>query len=118
MTQHFCPVCKTQLVEKFTWRGILLAILCFPCGILCCLRKRKLRCQSCDHEVYIVNGSVPKVVKSFGQYTNFKWQFLRRNQDIPDPQVSTTLPQNVDAEIDGAGPSHPNQSTTTQSSQA
>uniref|UniRef100_A0AC35FUD6 Membrane protein BRI3 n=1 Tax=Panagrolaimus sp. PS1159 TaxID=55785 RepID=A0AC35FUD6_9BILA len=117
MTQHFCPVCKTQLVEKFTWKGILMAILCFPCGIFCCMRRRKLRCQHCDHEVYIVEDTVPKVVKSFKYYTNFKWQF-RRNQNIPDPIVSTTLPQNVDVEADQVGPGQPPPSTQTQSSQA
>lgn len=63
-----------------------------------------------------MEDTVPKVVKNFKYYTNFKWQF-RRNQNIPDPIVSTTLPQNVDIEADQVGPGQPPPSTQIHSSQ-
>uniref|UniRef100_A0A915CYT5 Membrane protein BRI3 n=1 Tax=Ditylenchus dipsaci TaxID=166011 RepID=A0A915CYT5_9BILA len=75
-----CPVCHKPLKEKFTWRGILWAIFCFPCGMFCCFRRRTLRCKTCDFEVIISDGSIPRVARAYKSYNLFKWQFsFRRN---------------------------------------
>uniref|UniRef100_A0AC34RRD0 Membrane protein BRI3 n=1 Tax=Panagrolaimus sp. JU765 TaxID=591449 RepID=A0AC34RRD0_9BILA len=78
MTRHICPVCKNPLKEKFDWKGILFAILCFPCGIFCCIRRRRLRCKQCEHEVYIADGSIPTIVSAYKEFGNFKWQFSKK----------------------------------------
>ncbi|CAB3376119.1 Hypothetical predicted protein [Cloeon dipterum] len=43
-----CPVCRVGFLEDdFTCLGILLAILFFPFGILCCLALKNRRCSNC-----------------------------------------------------------------------
>ncbi|XP_059477039.1 membrane protein BRI3 [Neocloeon triangulifer] len=43
-----CPVCRVGFLEDdYTCLGILLAILFFPFGILCCLALRNRRCSNC-----------------------------------------------------------------------
>ncbi|KAJ8959334.1 hypothetical protein NQ318_022020 [Aromia moschata] len=47
-----CPVCHNG-----SWTGTysccawLLAIFCFPCGILCCCCMRKKKCTKCGYTV-------------------------------------------------------------------
>lgn len=46
--QGNCPVCKAgYIVEEFTCCGIVLAILFFPLGLLCCFLMRERKCSSC-----------------------------------------------------------------------
>jgi len=43
-----CPACRVGILEEdYTCLGILLAILFFPIGILCCLAFRQRRCPNC-----------------------------------------------------------------------
>ncbi|CAD6195673.1 unnamed protein product [Caenorhabditis auriculariae] len=57
--QNICPSCgKPQLKRRFDWRAILYAILCFPCGIYCCLRRRSRYCRGCHCDV-IQSGERP-----------------------------------------------------------
>lgn len=43
-----CPVCRTGHLQKsYSCLGVCLAIVLFPCGILCCL---KLTDRVCDNE--------------------------------------------------------------------
>ncbi|RWS14487.1 brain protein I3-like protein [Dinothrombium tinctorium] len=43
-----CPVCRVGVLEEdFTCLGVLLALICFPLGILCCLALRQRRCPNC-----------------------------------------------------------------------
>ncbi|KAF4519804.1 hypothetical protein B566_EDAN006818 [Ephemera danica] len=43
-----CPVCRVGYLEDdYTCLGLLLAILFFPLGILCCLALRNRRCSNC-----------------------------------------------------------------------
>jgi len=44
-----CPNCQVgYIVQEFSVVGILLAIFCFPCGVLCCLMLTGRRCTSCN----------------------------------------------------------------------
>lgn len=46
--ESLCPVCRRGHLQKsYSGLGICLAILLFPCGILCCL---KLTDRVCDNE--------------------------------------------------------------------
>uniref|UniRef100_G1PZX8 Membrane protein BRI3 n=1 Tax=Myotis lucifugus TaxID=59463 RepID=G1PZX8_MYOLU len=43
-----CPVCRVGVLEdSFTFLGILLAIVFFPFGFICCFALRKRRCPNC-----------------------------------------------------------------------
>ncbi|CAG0902612.1 unnamed protein product [Darwinula stevensoni] len=43
-----CPACRVGILyDDFTLLGILMAILFFPMGILCCLALRQKRCSNC-----------------------------------------------------------------------
>ncbi|CAG2118113.1 unnamed protein product [Medioppia subpectinata] len=43
-----CPACRVGVLEEdFTCLGILLALLFFPLGILCCFALRQRRCPNC-----------------------------------------------------------------------
>ncbi|CAJ0948131.1 unnamed protein product, partial [Mesorhabditis belari] len=47
-----CPDCNTHSVShRFTWKGLLYAILCFPCGIYFCFRRRERHCSKCHCEI-------------------------------------------------------------------
>lgn len=46
-TDSLCPVCRTGTLQKtYTCLGICLAIVLFPCGIICCLN---LTDRVCDN---------------------------------------------------------------------
>jgi len=43
-----CPVCRIgSLEEDFTCLGVLIGILLFPLGLICCLAMRNKRCTHC-----------------------------------------------------------------------
>jgi len=43
-----CPACRIGVLEQeFTFLGILLCLLFFPLGILCCLALQQRRCLNC-----------------------------------------------------------------------
>ncbi|CAH1170094.1 unnamed protein product [Phaedon cochleariae] len=43
-----CPACRIGVLEdNYTCLGLLLAILFFPAGILCCLLLKDKRCSNC-----------------------------------------------------------------------
>ena len=43
-----CPVCHSgHLVDQFSTCGIILAILFFPWGIICCLMMKERVCSHC-----------------------------------------------------------------------
>uniref|UniRef100_A0A1I7WXD7 Brain protein I3 n=1 Tax=Heterorhabditis bacteriophora TaxID=37862 RepID=A0A1I7WXD7_HETBA len=47
-----CPDCDKQTVRwRYTLRGILYAVLLFPCGIYCCLKKKQQYCPQCKCDV-------------------------------------------------------------------
>ncbi|EFP12123.1 hypothetical protein CRE_03338 [Caenorhabditis remanei] len=47
-----CPACHEKRVKsRFSWRAILWAIFCFPCGIYCCLRRKTYYCSQCECDV-------------------------------------------------------------------
>uniref|UniRef100_A0A1I8EKB9 Brain protein I3 n=1 Tax=Wuchereria bancrofti TaxID=6293 RepID=A0A1I8EKB9_WUCBA len=51
MAMAVCPVCKVDSVKKrLTWRGLLHGMLCFPCGIYCCMKSRVWFCPLCTNE--------------------------------------------------------------------
>ncbi|XP_071797567.1 uncharacterized protein [Asterias amurensis] len=45
-----CPNCggSGTVKEQFTMSGILLAVFCFPIGVLCCISMRERVCSSCQ----------------------------------------------------------------------
>ncbi|VDN60203.1 unnamed protein product [Dracunculus medinensis] len=47
---YICPNCKVDSIKKqFTWKGVLYGILCFPCGLYCCLKSyRQQYCPLCE----------------------------------------------------------------------
>ncbi|CAP33825.1 Protein CBG15628 [Caenorhabditis briggsae] len=47
-----CPACHEKRVKsRFSWRAILWAIFCFPCGFYCCLRRKTYYCTHCQCDV-------------------------------------------------------------------
>ncbi|XP_001377835.1 brain protein I3 [Monodelphis domestica] len=43
-----CPACRVGVLEEsFTCLGIILAILFFPIGIICCFALRRQKCPNC-----------------------------------------------------------------------
>jgi Uncharacterized conserved protein (DUF2367) len=43
-----CPACRIGMLDDdYTCCGILLAILCFPVGIICCCLMKNKRCTNC-----------------------------------------------------------------------
>ncbi|VDP33756.1 unnamed protein product [Heligmosomoides polygyrus] len=47
-----CPDCQSRTVRwRNTLTGVLWAVLCFPCGIYCCLKRRQQHCSQCDCDV-------------------------------------------------------------------
>ncbi|XP_036597293.1 brain protein I3 isoform X1 [Trichosurus vulpecula] len=43
-----CPACRVGVLEEsFTCLGILLAILLFPIGFICCFALRRQKCPNC-----------------------------------------------------------------------
>uniref|UniRef100_A0A914C7P0 Membrane protein BRI3 n=1 Tax=Acrobeloides nanus TaxID=290746 RepID=A0A914C7P0_9BILA len=87
---HLCPVCHNRLKVNCTWKRILWAIFCFPCGLLCCTRRRKWRCRHCGEEVIISNGSVPTIVEAYKHYKDFKWQFPSKHRAPSDTKPAVT----------------------------
>ncbi|VDO39121.1 unnamed protein product [Brugia timori] len=55
MAMAVCPVCKVDSVKKrLTLRGLLHGMLCFPCGIYCCMKSRVWFCPLCTNEVKVI----------------------------------------------------------------
>lgn len=105
---RLCPDCHRQLQEKFTWRGILYAIFCFPCGIFFCYRKRRLQCPSCNYEVIISDGSVPTIAQAYKHYKEFKWEFSTKKKDESttdktEPATDSTQPNRPSTVTSGYG---------------
>ncbi|KAL4240194.1 hypothetical protein ACF0H5_000988 [Mactra antiquata] len=47
-----CPVCGLGVIrERATFIGILLAILFFPIGIICCVMMVEKRCNNCNAKI-------------------------------------------------------------------
>ncbi|CAL2041857.1 unnamed protein product [Caenorhabditis brenneri] len=47
-----CPACHQKKVQsRYSWRAILYAIFCFPCGFWCCLRRKTYYCTECQCDV-------------------------------------------------------------------
>uniref|UniRef100_A0A8R1XNC2 Brain protein I3 n=1 Tax=Onchocerca volvulus TaxID=6282 RepID=A0A8R1XNC2_ONCVO len=68
-----CPVCKVNSVKKrATWRGLLYCILCFPCGIYCCLKNRVWFCPLCTNEINYSDGREPSFSRDYRCYRSFK----------------------------------------------
>ncbi|EFA08605.1 Brain protein I3-like Protein [Tribolium castaneum] len=46
-----CPVCRVGVLErKFTKCGIVLAVLFFPLGIVCCFLSSQKKCNRCGYD--------------------------------------------------------------------
>jgi len=45
-----CPICRVGIVltDRYSWLAILIAIIFFPFGLLCCLAMRQKRCTNCS----------------------------------------------------------------------
>uniref|UniRef100_A0A914HDR7 Membrane protein BRI3 n=1 Tax=Globodera rostochiensis TaxID=31243 RepID=A0A914HDR7_GLORO len=70
-----CPACRRALRRRYTLRGLLWAMLCFPCGMFCCMRRQRRRCSACNSDVVISDGGVPTVAHGFQSFAESKWQF-------------------------------------------
>ena len=47
-----CPACQRGILEEsFTLCGVLMAIIFFPLGLLCCLLMREKRCSNCGSSI-------------------------------------------------------------------
>ena len=47
---YTCPVCQMGVLERsYTCCGVLLAIVFFPVGILCCMYLRGRTCSVCGY---------------------------------------------------------------------
>ncbi|GMS83770.1 hypothetical protein PENTCL1PPCAC_5945, partial [Pristionchus entomophagus] len=46
-----CPDCGVGTAKRFTWKGVFLALICFPCGIFCCLYNTIDVCPECGCEI-------------------------------------------------------------------
>ncbi|KAM3719145.1 Brain protein [Dirofilaria immitis] len=67
-----CPVCKVNSVKKrVTWRGLLNSVLCFPCGIYCCLESRVWFCPLCTNEINYSDGKEPSFNRDYRCYRSF-----------------------------------------------
>ncbi|XP_076054083.1 membrane protein BRI3-like [Oratosquilla oratoria] len=43
-----CPNCRVGFInENFTTCGIIWAICCFPCGLICLLTQKEKKCSHC-----------------------------------------------------------------------
>uniref|UniRef100_A0A1I7VLM2 LITAF domain-containing protein n=1 Tax=Loa loa TaxID=7209 RepID=A0A1I7VLM2_LOALO len=68
-----CPLCKVDSVKKrLTWRGLLHGILCFPCGIYCCMKSRVWFCPLCTNEVNYSDGREPSFGRDYRCYRSFE----------------------------------------------
>ncbi|CAG9537487.1 unnamed protein product [Cercopithifilaria johnstoni] len=68
-----CPVCKIDSVKKrLTWSGLLRGVLCFPCGIYCCIKNRVWFCPLCTNEVNYSNGRQPSFDRDYRCYKSFE----------------------------------------------
>ncbi|KAI6196926.1 hypothetical protein M3Y94_01165300 [Aphelenchoides besseyi] len=66
-----CPSCQNFVDEKWTLRGFLSAIFCFPC--ICFVRRRKrLHCPNCDIDVIVADGSIPRIVQTYKYYHQYQ----------------------------------------------
>ena len=46
-----CPTCHEGFLnDKYTPCGYVWCILCFPCGIICCMETKKRLCSRCRAE--------------------------------------------------------------------
>ncbi|CAJ0573126.1 unnamed protein product, partial [Mesorhabditis spiculigera] len=103
MTENLeCPDCRTRSVAwRFTWRGIFYAILCFPCGLFCCFRRRERHCTKCDCDVV---SALPETVIDNG-YSYREYGTIKRG--LP-PRSATIISEKL---------GHRNPAFTTDSSQ-
>ncbi|KAF8361593.1 hypothetical protein PRIPAC_88516 [Pristionchus pacificus] len=47
-----CPDCAASVSRRYTWKGVLSAVLCFPCGIYCCLKTyARYQCSRCGCDI-------------------------------------------------------------------
>ncbi|VDN01962.1 unnamed protein product [Thelazia callipaeda] len=68
-----CPICKVYSVKKrFTWSGIIYAVICFPCGIYCCMNARVWFCPLCANEIDYSDGSELSLGQSYRCYRTFR----------------------------------------------
>ncbi|VBB26932.1 unnamed protein product [Acanthocheilonema viteae] len=68
-----CPVCKVDSVKKrLTWSGLLHGVLCFPCGIYCCIKSRVWFCPLCTNEVNYSDGRQPSFSRDYRCYRTFE----------------------------------------------
>uniref|UniRef100_A0A0N5AEN8 Brain protein I3 n=1 Tax=Syphacia muris TaxID=451379 RepID=A0A0N5AEN8_9BILA len=85
-----CPLCKIGNIQKqYTWKGILCAIICFPCGIYWCTNKNiDLLCPTCGCQVVTADGNAPLIGQQYRLYQSFREQQHCANASI-DTQATT-----------------------------
>ncbi|KAK6104252.1 hypothetical protein QQG55_15560 [Brugia pahangi] len=95
MAMAVCPVCKVDSVKKrLTWRGLLHGMLCFPCGIYCCMKSRVWFCPLCTNEVNYSNGREPSFGRDYRCYRSFKkvrQTNIRDDHEQSTPASRTTV---------------------------
>ncbi|VDD91582.1 unnamed protein product, partial [Enterobius vermicularis] len=71
-SHSLCPLCQVESVKKqYTWKGILCATFCFPCGIYWCVRKKiDLYCTLCGCQVSNKRSLTKNAIK-YATYKNF-----------------------------------------------
>jgi hypothetical protein len=70
-----CPQCKRQqLSESYTVCGLVWAICCFPCGLLCCLTMKDKKCRGCGYGdgilLWSTESSKYNICKKFDTVSN------------------------------------------------
>ncbi|VDK74172.1 unnamed protein product [Litomosoides sigmodontis] len=94
-----CPVCKVDSVRKrLTWSGLLHGILCFPCGIYCCVKSRVWFCPLCTNEVNYSDGRQPSFGRNYRCYKSFEKVGIGINDQehgAPKSQIITSWAKTV-----------------------
>lgn len=81
-----CPFCRAPLEARWTWWGVLKAVLCFPCGLWCCPAPKNMHCAKCNlnvshqepcpparvfFQVVESDGGVPRQVQNYKYYQDY-----------------------------------------------
>ncbi|GMR35961.1 hypothetical protein PMAYCL1PPCAC_06156 [Pristionchus mayeri] len=66
-----CPDCAAAVSRRYTWRGVLSAVFCFPCGIYCCLKTyARYQCSRCGCD--IIGTTLPERARLMQHGYRFK----------------------------------------------
>ncbi|MFH4975645.1 hypothetical protein AB6A40_002354 [Gnathostoma spinigerum] len=91
MSLTSCPLCKVRSVKKrFTCRGILYGIFCFPCGLYCCLNtNRQFFCPLCGFQVVYSDDGVPLIANKYHFYKKYGQKKTTATEVQPQPTCAS-----------------------------